>query len=85
MIERDDRARSTRALPLSAHEDLAAIQAEAAEFTRRRGPAVVTRNGHTSAAIAVAVSRMSESVLRDQRRIYTELTPSCARTSVAVG
>jgi L-lactate dehydrogenase len=71
--------------PLPAHEDLAAIQAEAAEFTRRRGPAVVTRNGHTSAAIAVAVSRMSESVLRDQRRIYTELTPSCARTSVAVG
>jgi len=71
--------------PLPAHEDLAAIQAEAAEFTRRRGPAVVTRNGHTSAAIAVAVSRMSESVLRDQRLIYTELTPSCARTSVAVG
>jgi len=60
--------------PLPAHDDVAAIQAQAAEFTRGRGTAVVTRKGHTSAAIAVAVSRISESVLRDQRRIYTVST-----------
>jgi L-lactate dehydrogenase len=60
--------------PLPAHDDLAAIRAQAAEFTRRRGPAVVTRKGHTSAAIAVAVSRIAESVLRDQRRIFTVST-----------
>jgi L-lactate dehydrogenase len=60
--------------PLWVLGDLGSVKAESAEFTRRRGLAVVGRKGHTSAAIAVAVSRIVESVLGDQRRIYTVST-----------
>jgi L-lactate dehydrogenase len=39
---------------------------------RQRGPVDVgTRKGYTSAGIAAAVARIVESVLRDQRRIFT--------------
>jgi L-lactate dehydrogenase len=60
--------------PLPDLADLASIKAESAELTRRRGPAVYARKGHTNAGIAVAASRIAESVLRDQRRIYTVST-----------
>jgi L-lactate dehydrogenase len=60
--------------PLPDLADLASIKAESAELTRSRGPAVYARKGHTNAGIAVAAARIAESVLRDQRRIYTVST-----------
>ena len=57
--------------PLPDLEDLAAIKAESAELTRKRGGAVYGRKGYTSAGIAVAASRIVEAVLRHERRIYT--------------
>jgi L-lactate dehydrogenase len=61
--------------PLPPTHDLAAIESECAERTRRRGPDdILARKGHTDAGVAVAVTRIVESVLRDQRRIYTVST-----------
>jgi L-lactate dehydrogenase len=61
--------------PLPPTHNLAAIRSECAERTRRRGPEdILARKGHTDAGVAVAVGRIVESVLRDQRRIYTVST-----------
>ena len=61
--------------PLPPTHNLAAIQSQCAERTRRRGPDdILARKGHTDAGIAVAVTRIVESVLRDQRRVYTVST-----------
>jgi L-lactate dehydrogenase len=61
--------------PLPPTHNLAAVQSECAERTRRRGPDdILARKGHTDAGVAVAVTRIVESVLRDQRRVYTVST-----------
>ena len=61
--------------PLPPAHSLAAMQSECAERTRRRGPDdILARKGHTDAGVAVAVARIVESVLRDQRRVYTVST-----------
>ena len=61
--------------PLPPTHNLAAIQSQCAERTRRRGPDdILARKGHTDAGVAVAVTRSVESVLRDQRRVYTVST-----------
>jgi L-lactate dehydrogenase len=61
--------------PLPPTHNLAAIQSQCAERTRRRGPDhILARKGHTDAGVAVAVTRIVESVLRDQRRVYTVST-----------
>jgi L-lactate dehydrogenase len=58
--------------------DLEELRADCAARTRRRGLDVLARKGHTSAGIAVAVSRIVESVLRDRGRIYTVSTRALA-------
>ena len=70
------------AFPLAPGEDLEEIQADCAGRTRRRGLDVLARKGHTSNGIAVAVSRIVESVLRDQGRIYTISTRALAECAV---
>ena len=61
-----------RSFPLSSKRgSLADLEAEVAEGARRRGPEVLARIGHTASGIAVAISRIVECVLRDQRRILT--------------
>jgi L-lactate dehydrogenase len=64
--------------PLPEGEDLAELQRDCAARTRRRGLDVLARKGHTSAGIAIAVSRIVESVLRDQGRIFTVSTRALA-------
>jgi L-lactate dehydrogenase len=64
--------------PLSATRGLADLKSEVAEGAQRRGPEVVARIGHTASGIAVAISRIVECILRDQRRI---LTVSCRAPS----
>jgi L-lactate dehydrogenase len=66
------------AFPLPDAEDLEELRADCAARTRRRGLDVLTRKGHTSSGIAVAVSRIVESVLRDRGRIYTVSTRALA-------
>ena len=70
------------AFPLPPGEDLEELQADCAARTRRRGLDVLARKGHTSNGIAVAVSRIVESVLRDQGRIYTISTRALAEYAV---
>jgi L-lactate dehydrogenase len=60
-----------RSFPLPPARNLADLESEVAEAARRRGPEVLARKGHTASGIAVAVSRIVECVLRDQRRILT--------------
>ena len=60
--------------PLPATQSLDDLKAEAADDARRRGSEVVARIGHTASGIAVAISRIVECVLRDQRRILTVST-----------
>ena len=57
--------------PLPSTQSLADLEAEIADDARRRGPDLIARKGHTASGIAVAVSRIVECVLRDQRRILT--------------
>jgi L-lactate dehydrogenase len=58
--------------PLPPAMRLRDVQESLAARMRRRGPVdILTRKGHTSAGIAAAASRILESVLRDQRRIFT--------------
>ena len=59
------------AFPLPSEQSLADLESEVAEGARRRGPEVLARKGHTASGIAVAVARIVECVLRDQRRILT--------------
>lgn len=70
------------AFPLPDGEDLEALKTDCAVLTRDRGRDVLARKGHTSAGIAVAVSRILESVLRDRRRIYTVSTRALAEYGV---
>jgi L-lactate dehydrogenase len=60
--------------PLPSTESLADLKSKLAEDARQRGSEVVARKGHTASGIAVAISRIVESVLRDQRRIMTVST-----------
>jgi L-lactate dehydrogenase len=57
--------------PLPSAQSLADLKSAVAHEARQRGHAVVARIGHTASGIAVAVSRIVECVLRDQRRILT--------------
>jgi L-lactate dehydrogenase len=57
--------------PLPSAQSLADLKSEIAEDARRRGSEVVARKGHTASGIAVAISRIVDCVLRDQRRILT--------------
>jgi L-lactate dehydrogenase len=57
--------------PLPSTQRLAGLESELADAARRRGTEVLARKGHTASGIAVAVSRIVECVLRDQRRILT--------------
>ena len=59
------------AFPLPATQSLADLKSRVADDAQRRGPEVVARIGHTASGIAVAISRIVECVLRDQRRILT--------------
>jgi len=72
--------------PLPPGRELTAIQSECAERTRRRGSEdILARKGHTAAGIAVAVSRIIESVLQDQRRVYTVSTRALPEYNVDEG
>ena len=68
--------------PLPTTQSLAELQSEVAEGARRRGSEVVARIGHTASGIAVAISRIVECVLRDQRRILTVSNRAPAQYSV---
>lgn len=57
--------------PLPSARSLADLRSELAEDARQRGTEVLARKGHTGSGIAVAISRIVECVLRDQRRILT--------------
>jgi L-lactate dehydrogenase len=70
------------AFPLREGEDLEELKADCAVRTRRRGLDVLARKGYTSAGIAVAVSRIVESVLRDEGRIYTVSTRALAEYGI---
>jgi L-lactate dehydrogenase len=70
--------------PLPPTYNLAAIQSECTERTRRRGPDdILARKGHTDAGVAVAVTRIVESVLRDERRCTQCPHARCPRTASA--
>jgi L-lactate dehydrogenase len=50
---------------------LAQIKDDCETATRRRGADIHARKGYTSYGVAAAVCRISESILRDERRIFT--------------
>jgi L-lactate dehydrogenase len=71
--------------PLPAGTILATLKAQSADWARRRGADVYARRGYTANGIAVAVSRIVECVLRDQRRILTLSTRAPADYGLHTG
>lgn len=57
--------------PLPEDTSLAQIQAEYAQLIRQRGYAISERKGNTSYGIAAVVAQLVDTILRDEKRIFT--------------
>jgi L-lactate dehydrogenase len=60
--------------PLPKYTSLEQIQAEVGQITRDRGDAILSRKGHTSYGIATAVAQLVDTILRDEKRMFTVST-----------
>ena len=60
--------------PLPRGQSLSRIKEEAVVAVRQRGYDVLCRKGYTNYAVAVAVARLVDSILRDEKKIYTVST-----------